>query len=88
MENQEVKIQIHSLSVTVVDTAVQIWKTSVNTDCKNCPVRCLSFSMAAGMQKYMHPHKPMYDCRKLKARCENLFLIHSALPQPAAYRLI
>lgn len=42
--------------MTAVDTAIPIRKISVNTDGENCPVRrCLSFSMAAGMQKYMHP---------------------------------
>lgn len=60
MEKLEVKAQIHNLSVTAVDTAILIRKTSINTDCENCPVRrCLSFSMAAGMQKYMHPYKLM-----------------------------
>lgn len=72
-------------------TAVWIKKTLANTDCENCPVkRCLSYSMAAEMQKYMYPTswQRIAVTRKLKARTEILGLIHSASPQPAVYRLI
>lgn len=57
MEKEEIKIQIQNLFVKVVDTAVQIQKTLVNTKvCANCPVkRCFSYSTAAKMQEYLYP---------------------------------